>query len=101
MREHLRQDVRYAARGLAKNKAFAAAIVLTLALGIGANTAIFSIVSGVVLRPLPLAQPERLVRVFQTSSFSPQGEAVNWADVDTVRDQSTSFDALAGYTVSA
>jgi predicted permease len=55
------RDVRYAARGLARAPFFAAAAVLTLALGIGANTAVFSVVRGVLLRPLPHAEGERLV----------------------------------------
>jgi putative ABC transport system permease protein len=57
------QDARYAFRGLRRQPGFAAGVLLTLALGIGANTAIFSVVEGVVLRSLPLRQPERLVSV--------------------------------------
>ena len=60
------QDIRFAARTLLRNRGFALAAVLTVALGIGGSTAIFSVVDTVLLRPLPFGDGERLVRVFQT-----------------------------------
>jgi putative ABC transport system permease protein len=67
----IRQDVRYGARSLLRAPAFAAAALLTLALGIGATTAVFSVVYGVLLRPLPYTAPERLVQLWETSTRTP------------------------------
>ena len=60
------QDLRQAVRSLAKARGFVAVVVLILALGIGANTSIFSVVRAVLLRPLPLPEPDRLVRLYES-----------------------------------
>ncbi|HLG56183.1 MAG TPA: ABC transporter permease [Vicinamibacterales bacterium] len=87
------QDVRYAARTFSKQPGFAATAVLTLALGIGATTAIFSVVYGVLLKPLPFDEPERLVSVRQQA---PRGAGTNQGPATylTYRENQRAFEAI-------
>src|ERR1043165_6046759 len=66
MFSNLMQDVRYATRTFAKQPSFVAVAVLTLALGIGANSAIFSVIYGVLLKPLALKEPERVIKLWES-----------------------------------
>jgi len=92
------QDLRYGVRTLVKHPGFTFVAVLTLALGIGANTAIFSIVNALLLRPLPFPQPEQLVQVWEVSRQSGNEEFdVALANLADWRAQSQSFGRLAAY----
>src|SRR2546427_2478123 len=89
-------DLKFAFRQLFKNPGFTAVVVLTLALGIGANTAIFSFVNTILLRPLPFVEPERLVMVY--TSYQANDSHKNWVAAPTLnewRKQSTVFEGLA------
>ena len=95
----LTRDIRHSARALRRTPAFTAIAVLCLALGTGANAAIFSVVNTVLLRPLPFREPERLVRLYETMRDQPgwQG-SVSFANFFDWRAQARSFDALAAYS---
>ncbi len=96
--EALGQDVRCGLRSIRQNKAFAATVVLTLGLGIGANTAIFSVVNGVLLRPLPYGEPERLVTVRQTLT-APPTPSLGFSEKELLdyRDASRTLESLVEY----
>ncbi|HEX8143168.1 MAG TPA: ABC transporter permease [Pyrinomonadaceae bacterium] len=87
------QDVRYGFRMLLKRPGFTVIAILALALGIGANTAIFSVVNGVLLRPLPYEDPDRLVRISEWSQQVP-GMSVSYLNLKDWREQNTVFTAI-------
>ncbi|MFT5435200.1 MAG: hypothetical protein ACI9OJ_005917, partial [Myxococcota bacterium] len=94
-----RQDLRYAVRSLQRSPLFTSVAVVTLALGIGATTALFSVVNGVLLRPLPFPEAERLVRV---ERVTPEGLAddVAWPDFQDWREQARGFVGMAAHAES-
>jgi putative ABC transport system permease protein len=96
--ENLRQDIRYGARTLRKKPGFTTVAIVTLALGIGANTAIFSVVQNLLLRPLPYPNPEQLVEIANT--YLPQVPKADLTpgDYSDWRRQNTSFSEMGAYT---
>src|ERR1700693_4005032 len=96
--ENFARDIRYALRQLLRNRSFTAVAALTLALGIGGTTAIFSVVNGVLLQPLPYSPPERLVEV---GLDLPGINQFNWplspAEYFTFREQSRTFEDIGLY----
>jgi putative ABC transport system permease protein len=97
------QDLRYGGRMLLKQPGFALIAVLTLALGIGANTAIFSVVNGVLLRPLPYSEPQQLVRLFETvdrATMANDRMEVAPANFLEWREQTRSFSGLAAFVLT-
>src|SRR5712692_528818 len=97
MMETIWQDLRYAARMLRRSPGFTLVAVLAVALGVGVNAAMFSVVDAVLLRPLGFAQPERLIRVFETEPEVPTAPFTS-PDFLDYREQNHSFAGLAGFS---
>ena len=94
--ESLLQDIRYGLRTLIKTPGFAVVAILTLALGIGANTAVFSVVNGVLLNPLPFRDADRLVVLFQETQNFPEG-SISYPNFLDWQRNNQSFEAMAAY----
>src|SRR2546428_539383 len=93
--DDLRGDLSYAFRTLARSPAFAIVSILSLALGIGANTLAFSVVNALVLKPLPIARPSEVVFVQRVSVA-----AMSFPNYRDLRDRATAFAGLAGYRIA-
>ena len=94
--ESIAQDLRYGLRGIRRSPGFSSVVVLTLALGIGANTAIFSVVNAVLLRPLPYPAAERLVWLGESDPKA-EGISVTWVNYQHWRNENHSFEDMAGF----
>src|SRR5436189_5202762 len=92
------KDVRYAFRQLTRHPAFSVIAILALALGIGANTAIFSVVNAVLIRPLPYRAPDQLVWLWGTNPLNDiPKETASYPDFKDSREQAQSFQSMAGF----
>jgi predicted permease len=96
---NLVRDVRYAGRLLAKNPAFTAVAILSLALGIGANSVVFSVFNTLLFQPLPVRNPQELVSVFTANPAEPWG-TTSYADFTDLRNGVPAFRELIGYTIT-
>lgn len=94
------RDLRFGLRSLLRSPGFAVVAILCLALGIGANAALFSVLNAVLLRPLPFTEPDRLVRIFETFGEGGQG-SVSVPNFRDWAEQSTGFEQIAAYQMGS
>src|SRR5262249_55809185 len=98
LEDEMFQDLRYGARTMLKAPGFTTVAILTLALGIGANTALFSVINAILLRPLPYAKPEELVQIYEANAQQNYTRfSFSLANFVDHRDQQTSFEQMAAY----
>lgn len=95
--EEVVRDVRFALRSLVRRPGFTIVAVATLAIGIGASTAMFTLVNSVLLRPVSYGEPERLVAVWEQAPGRPDGNLLSYANLNEWRDRSTSFEGISAY----
>ena len=98
--DSLSQDLRYAQRMMSRSPGFTAVAVLSLALGIGANTAIFSLINTLILRPLPVREPDRLVELLSRFPGEPRTAGFSWKVFEHFRDENHVFSDLIGVSAA-
>jgi predicted permease len=98
MAETLLKDIRYALRWMARSPGFSAVAILSLGLGVGVNTAMFSLVDSLLFRPLPVTSPETLVDVFTTGGDGDEYATSSYQDFLDLKEQNTAFRDMLGYS---
>ena len=98
MAETLLKDIRYALRWMARSPGFSAVAILSLGLGVGVNTAMFSLVDSLLFRPLPVSSPDTLVDVFTTGGDGDEYATSSYQDFLDLKSQNTVFTDMIGYS---
>ena len=93
----LLKDLRYGIRSLLRQPAFTTVAILTLALGIGANTTIFSVINALILTPPAIVEADRVVSIWETGTDSRKQGFISYLDLEDWQKQTRSFEEIAGY----